>query len=197
MHRDRAAVERVENQYVVLVGRHAREIETPIPKHVLQVHAPGLRHLEIGKILLRDRQILGVELVAAHLPGQGLVQAQMVFGYTRLMVAAFGLGGGWAAMDRAIPYAAEDADITLMAYEALRPQLEELGLMDLFDTVEMPLVPVLLRMEMAGITVDQDRLRELSKSFASQLEALETSIHALAGEPFNIKSTQQLGRILF
>jgi DNA polymerase-1 len=100
-------------------------------------------------------------------------------------------------VEQAIPYAAEDADITLMAYEALRPQLEELGLMDLFDTVEMPLVPVLLRMEMAGITVDQDRLRELSKSFAAQLEDLETSIHALAGEPFNIKSSQQLGRILF
>jgi DNA polymerase-1 len=100
-------------------------------------------------------------------------------------------------VEQAIPYAAEDADITLMAYEALRPQLEELGLMDLFDTVEMPLVPVLLRMEMTGITVDQDRLRELSKSFAAQLEALETSIHALAGEPFNIKSSQQLGRILF
>lgn len=100
-------------------------------------------------------------------------------------------------VEQAIPYAAEDADITLMAYEALRPQLEELGLMDLFNTVEMPLVPVLLRMEMTGITVDQDRLRELSKSFAAQLEALETSIHALAGEPFNIKSSQQLGRILF
>ena len=100
-------------------------------------------------------------------------------------------------VEQAVPYAAEDADITLMAYEALRPQLEDLGLMDLFDTVEMPLVPVLLHMEMAGITVDQDRLRELSKSFASQLEALETSIHALAGEPFNIKSSQQLGRILF
>jgi len=100
-------------------------------------------------------------------------------------------------VEQAIPYAAEDADITLMAYEALRPQLEELGLMDLFDAIEMPLVPVLLRMEMAGIAVDQDRLRELSKSFASQLETLETSIHALAGEPFNIKSSQQLGRILF
>jgi DNA polymerase-1 len=100
-------------------------------------------------------------------------------------------------VEQAIPYAAEDADITLMAYEVLRPQLEELGLMDLFDAIEMPLVPVLLRMEMTGITVDQDRLRELSKSFAAQLETLETSIHALAGEPFNIKSSQQLGRILF
>jgi DNA polymerase I len=100
-------------------------------------------------------------------------------------------------VEKAIPYAAEDADITLMAYEALRPQLEKLALMDLFDTVEMPLVPVLLRMEMAGIAVDTDLLQDLSGSFESQLDVLETSIHALAGEAFNIKSSQQLGRILF
>jgi DNA polymerase-1 len=61
----------------------------------------------------------------------------------------------------------------------------------------MPLVPVLLRMEMAGIAVDQDRLRELSRHFEDQLEDLETRIHDVAGEPFNIKSSQQLGRILF
>ncbi|MGD9330537.1 MAG: DNA polymerase I [Desulfobacterales bacterium] len=100
-------------------------------------------------------------------------------------------------VEKAVPYAAEDADITLMAYEVLRSQLEALALEELFDTVEMPLVPVLLRMEMAGIAVDKDRLRELSKSFESQLEALENSIHALAGERFNIKSSPQLGRILF
>jgi len=100
-------------------------------------------------------------------------------------------------VEQAIPYAAEDADITLMAYEALRPQLEILALTDLFDSVEMPLVPVLLRMEMAGIAVDTNLLQDLSGSFESQLDVLETSIHALAGEPFNIKSSQQLGRILF
>ncbi len=100
-------------------------------------------------------------------------------------------------VEQAIPYAAEDADITLMAYESLRPRLEELSLMDLFETIEMPLIPVLLGMEMAGIAVDTDRLRELSRTFETQLDILETSIHALAGEPFNIKSSQQLGRILF
>ena len=100
-------------------------------------------------------------------------------------------------VEQAIPYAAEDADITWMAYEALRPQLEELALTDLFDTIEMPLVPVLMRMEMAGIAVDTNLLQGLSGAFASQLDVLETSIHALAGEPFNIKSSQQLGRILF
>ena len=56
---------------------------------------------------------------------------------------------------------------------------------------------VLMRMEMEGIGVDTDRLRALSRSFAHQLDGLEDSIYALAGERFNINSSQQLGRILF
>jgi DNA polymerase-1 len=100
-------------------------------------------------------------------------------------------------VEKAIPYACEDADITLMAKEVLMPGLEELNLVELMETVEMPLVPVLKRMEMRGTGIDADRLHELSKSFAQQLDALEGSIQGLAGEVFNIKSSQQLGRILF
>ncbi|MCU0590536.1 MAG: DNA polymerase I, partial [Desulfobacterales bacterium] len=91
----------------------------------------------------------------------------------------------------------EDADVTLLAYERLARRLEEVGLMPLMETVEMPLVPVLLRMEMHGVAVDIDRLRELSKSLAHQLEVLEAGIFAMAGERFNIHSSQQLGYILF
>jgi len=100
-------------------------------------------------------------------------------------------------VDKAIPYACEDADITLMAKDVLMPGLKALDLQELMDTVEMPLVPVLMRMEMRGTGIDVDRLQELSKSFEQQLDALEGSIHGLAGEAFNIKSSQQLGRILF
>ncbi len=100
-------------------------------------------------------------------------------------------------VEQAVPYAAEDADITLMAWDALRPRLETLDLMALFDTIEMPLIPVLMRMEMTGIAVDTPRLRDLSKLFQDQLEDLEDRIQAMAGEPFNIKSSQQLGHILF
>jgi DNA polymerase-1 len=100
-------------------------------------------------------------------------------------------------VDKAIPYACEDADITLMAQEVLMPGLKELNLEKLMDTVEMPLVPVLLRMEMLGTGIAVERLRELSKSFKQQLDALEGSIHGLAGEAFNINSPQQMGRILF
>jgi DNA polymerase I len=100
-------------------------------------------------------------------------------------------------LDQAVPYACEDADITLRAYEALRPQLEEVGVMSLMERVEMPLVPVLMEMEMTGIRLDMEKLHQLSKSFGHQLMRLEEDIHAMAGEQFNIQSSQQLSRILF
>jgi DNA polymerase-1 len=100
-------------------------------------------------------------------------------------------------LDEAVPYACEDADLTRLAYAELARRLEEVGLMQLMGTVEMPLVPVLQRMEMRGVAVDTERLRVLSKSLDHQLEALEAGICALAGERFNIHSSQQLGYILF
>ncbi len=100
-------------------------------------------------------------------------------------------------LGKAVPYSCEDADITLMAYDVLMPILEKAGLMELYNNVELPLVPVLMRMEMTGICVDREKLLDLSKSFEHQLEQLESMIYSIAGEEFNIKSSQQLGKILF
>jgi DNA polymerase-1 len=100
-------------------------------------------------------------------------------------------------LESAVPYACEDADLTLMAYKVLDRRLEEVGLAPLMATVEMPLLPVLMRMEMRGVTVDMERLHALSKQFAHQLEALEGRIYEMAGERFNIQSGRQLGYILF
>jgi len=100
-------------------------------------------------------------------------------------------------LETAANYACEDADITYLAYLALRPELKEVGLSALMETVEMPLVPVLMNMELKGICVDKDRLKMLSKSFQHQLERIEDSVYEIAGETFNINSSQQLGRILF
>jgi DNA polymerase-1 len=100
-------------------------------------------------------------------------------------------------IEKALSYACEDADITLMAYQVLKRKIDELGLSDLMESVEMPLVPVLKDMEMRGIALDRDKLHRLSKSFEHQLQEIEQQIYELAGENFNINSTQQLGRILF
>jgi DNA polymerase-1 len=100
-------------------------------------------------------------------------------------------------IEKASPYACEDADMTLMAYHVLKKEIDALGLAELMQTVEMPLVPVLKDMEMCGISVDKDKLHDLSKSFENQLKQIEQQIYETAGETFNINSTQQLGHILF
>ncbi|MBW2405913.1 MAG: DNA polymerase I [Deltaproteobacteria bacterium] len=100
-------------------------------------------------------------------------------------------------LEKAVPYSCEDADITLMAYHVLMPLIDKAGLMELYNNVELPLVPVLMNMEMTGICVDREKLADLSKSFEHQLEQLESMIYSIAGEEFNIKSSQQLGKILF
>jgi len=100
-------------------------------------------------------------------------------------------------IEDAVPYACEDADITWMAYEVLKPKLMEDGLDRLFEDVEMPLIPVLVDMEMTGICVDRQRLEAVSKAFEHQLLGIEDHIYAMAGETFNIQSPQQLGHILF
>jgi DNA polymerase I len=100
-------------------------------------------------------------------------------------------------LDKATPYACEDADITFMVSKLLSEKLTEMGLNNLMESVEMPLVPVLKKMEMTGICVDRDKLLELSQQFEQQLNQLVDQIYALAGERFNINSSQQLGTILF
>jgi DNA polymerase-1 len=100
-------------------------------------------------------------------------------------------------IEKSVPYACEDADITLMAYHVLKKEIDALGLAELMETVEMPLVPVLKDMEVCGISVDKDKLHDLSSSFEDQLQQIEQQIYEEAGETFNIKSTQQLGHILF
>lgn len=102
-----------------------------------------------------------------------------------------------AEVARATEYAAEDADFTLKTHLVLAPKLKQQGLKKLFDEVEMPLVPILAQMEAFGIKVDIKVLRGLSDYFAGRLAEIEQKIYDMAGEEFNINSTQQLGRILF
>ncbi len=94
-------------------------------------------------------------------------------------------------------YAAEDADITLQLYTALSEELEREGLDKLFNEIEMPLVPVLSRMERNGVMIDTASLQQTSHEFTHRMNQIEQEIHQLAGEPFNISSPRQVGDILF
>jgi DNA polymerase I len=94
-------------------------------------------------------------------------------------------------------YSAEDADVTLRLWMLLKPLLTAEGKRTVYETLERPLVPVLVQMEREGIAVDPDLLRKLSNDFATAMAGLESEIAKLAGEPFNVASPKQLGEILF
>jgi DNA polymerase-1 len=98
---------------------------------------------------------------------------------------------------QAAAYASADACVTLRLANILVPELAERGLTHLFREIEMPLVPVLVAMEAAGIKVDVAYLQQMSVELSARLVALEREIHQIAGRPFNINSTQQLADVLF
>ncbi|MEX2615667.1 MAG: DNA polymerase I [Alphaproteobacteria bacterium] len=103
----------------------------------------------------------------------------------------------YVPLKAACNYAAEDADITLQLHRVLKPRLIEERMTTLYETIERPLLPVVAKMEREGVLVDPEALRGLSRDFATRMAALETEIHELAGEKFNIGSPKQLGEILF
>jgi DNA polymerase-1 len=100
-------------------------------------------------------------------------------------------------IDEATRYAAEDADITLRLWQHLKPQLHLKKVTNVYETLERPLVPVLVEMEMHGIKVDRDTLSQMSNGFAQKMASLEFEIHELAGRSFNLGSPKQLGEVLF
>ncbi len=102
------------------------------------------------------------------------------------------------ALEQAAPYAAEDADVTWRLHEKLWPQIEQdSGLKKVFEEIEMPLVPVLSRIERAGVLIDEKILAAHSVELTARLGELENEAYILAEEPFNLSSTKQLQAILY
>ncbi|MCZ0753798.1 DNA polymerase I [Aeromonas enteropelogenes] len=101
-------------------------------------------------------------------------------------------------LEQAAPYAAEDADITLRLHQALWGKLAaEPGLAKVFSEIELPLLPVLARMERLGTTIEPKLLHQQSQEIEVRLAELEKQAHELAGQEFNLSSPKQLGEILF
>ena len=101
-------------------------------------------------------------------------------------------------IEQATAYAAEDADVTLRLHEALWPRLaENPALVRLFEDIEMPLVPILARMERHGVRVNVEMLREQSRELERRILDIEREAHTLAGQAFNIGSPKQIQEVLY
>ena len=100
-------------------------------------------------------------------------------------------------LDKAVDYAAEDADVTMRLHRLLKPRLVNERLVGVYETIERPLAPVLAGMERAGIRVDPEKLKILGDDFDVRMARLVEEIHGLAGREFNVGSPRQLGEVLF
>lgn len=99
--------------------------------------------------------------------------------------------------EKVAQYAGEDADITFRLKQVFEPKLDEGKTKEVFDNIELPLVPVLSDMELSGVNLDTEALSKLSKELEGDIASLDKEIIELAGEEFNIASPKQLGEILF
>jgi DNA polymerase-1 len=210
-----------QGRYVATAGPEGTEV-CPL-QEAIELLRPVLeadRPAKCGQNLKYDMAVLenvGIELggvvcdsmVASYLlrpadRSHGLdALARRHLGYETVKISELiGKGADQTTMDRvpvskAAPYACEDADVAFQLATMLTDRLHEDDLWELFETLEMPLVPVLADMEWRGVRVDMAQLRGLSTEFAEELGGLERDIHRQAGHEFNINSPQQLSKVLF
>ncbi len=202
---------------------HTKETDQPDKADIIRIFGPVLENPDIRKVGqnikydyivlarygLALRGIAFDTMIASYLlnpatRGHSLDQIAMnLFGYKMVSyeeVAGKGkdqIGFQDVPVADAVFYAAEDADLTFMAYQQFSKQLKDQGLDDLMERFEAPLITVLAEMEMTGFKVDKQGLAKLSETFETEMAHLEQEIYDLAGERFNINSSQQLGVILF
>ena len=165
--------------------------------HVLANHGITLRGVVDDTMLesyvLEAHRTHGMDALAGRHLNRTTITYEEVAGK-----GAKAIGFDQVALDVATPYAAEDADVTLQLHRTLWPAIEASErLRHIYRNIEMPTLQVLYDMERHGVLLDRDRLRAQSQQLAEQLQELERQAHELAGQPFNLGSTKQLGEILF
>jgi len=156
----------------------------------LEIQGVSFDTMVASYLLNPGKQSHSLEAIAAEFLGRAMISYQEATGGKKRPFAQ-------TPLDKATAYAAEDADVALQAADALAPRLEKAGLRELFDTLEMPLVPLLARMEMNGVKLDREALGELSKELGERLARIEERCYRLAGHQFNLNSPRQLGVVLF
>jgi DNA polymerase-1 len=158
----------------------------------VKVRSVGFDTMVASYVLDPNRRQHSLDALAVNLLGHRMIPYSEVAGKGKSQISF-----AEVSLDKARDYACEDADFTLRLRELFEPQLKEQALDSLFRELEMPLVPVLARMESNGIRIDVPFFHAMNEKLEGDLASLRKEVVELAGEEFNLNSTQQLREILF
>ncbi|GLK59397.1 DNA polymerase I [Azotobacter vinelandii] len=175
------------------VGQHAKYDMNVLAHYGIEVRGVAYDTMLESYVLDSTATRHDMDSLALKYLGQGTIRFEDIAGK-----GAKQLTFDQIALEQAGPYAAEDADVTLRLHQCLWQKLEAIpALAKVLKEIEMPLVPVLARIERHGALVDAKLLGEQSLELGEKLQQLEREAHELAGEPFNLASPKQLGAILY
>ena len=162
---------------------------------VLSNHGVEVNNLAFDTMLaahISGRKAIGLKALALECLNEEMTPISELIGTGRKQITM-----AQVSVEKAAPYAAADADVTRRLLPIMRREVEESGGTDVFDTVEMPLVEVLVRMHRSGVALDVGLLEQMAEELGAQLSQIEAGMYDLIGHQFNLNSSQQLGGVLF
>jgi len=180
----------LENAAVPKVAHNANYDVTVLENHGVLVK--GLAFDTMLAAHLGGRKAIGLKALSLELLNHEMTPISELIGTGRKQITM-----AQVPIEKAAPYAGADADFTLRLYAILKKEVEDKGLAQLLTTLEVPLVAVLVRMQRNGIAIDTALLRSMAAEMGEQLAQFERSMYELVGHQFNLKSSQQLGDVLF
>ncbi len=182
----------LESTTIVKIGQNIKYDLSVLKNYAILVAAPMFDTM-IAHYLLNPDMRHGMDLLAETYLNYSPVSIETLIGKkgkTQLTMRD-------APVSKVAEYAAEDADVTWQLKEKFAPGLQEYNAQEVFDKIEMPLMPVLAAMEREGITLDKETLHKFSGELETEIAIVDNEIQKLAGAPFNIASPKQVGDILF
>jgi len=183
----------LESETVIKIGQNLKYDANVLANHDITMSGIGHDTMLESYVLNSTATRHNMDALAQKYLGQETIHYEDVAGK-----GAKQIGFDQVAIEVAAPYAAEDADITLRLHQWLFSKLEKIDtLKSVYQEIEMPLVPVLARMEQAGVLVDAQMLLLQSGELTTKITALEAQAHDVAGQPFNLGSPKQIQEILY
>ena len=180
-----------ENEKIIKVGQNLKYDIAVLRTHGVAVKGK-LADTMLAHYLLQPELRHNLDFLSENYLNYKTITFEELLGSGKQKISIFDVDS-----EKLKDYACEDADVTLKLWKILEPELDTYGMTDLFYDMETPLIEVLEDMERSGVRIDQKSLKEFSLSLGKEILRLESEIHQLAGQPFNVASPKQLGEILF